>query len=292
MMFVRDLAPQVGGRGAPPLDTSRRGGQPRLLRFLPRAAELLSIEAAFVLFVFSGRYKNLPELRHLPVDLTVLFLVITYASVAWAVAVRRLKPIPLNPVVLSMIGFGSVATASFFWSSMLEPNLDKLTRFLLLTGSAFFVSYMIAQDPERRDRLLRIIGGFSCLLLSYYVYYRWLVGMDPLEGSEPSRTLNGNNYLEYADHASMLFLILFTFGLFGDRQQFAAGCAGSVLALLALVTIGGRGSLVFSVLAIPLMVVLLLFRAKKNRFPLWPNLGLRPVPGDDRNARLRRAGRA
>jgi O-antigen ligase len=271
MMFLRDPVQRLDGRGGVPQSLPNRfRREQRAASFLLRYADLLSIEAAFVLYVFAGRYKGLPELRRIPVDLTLLMLLVTYAAVASALATRRLKPIPLNPVVLSMIGFGSLAAASFFWSSMGTPNSDKLMRFLVLTGSAFFFAYMIGQDWVRRERLLRLIAGFSCLLLFYYVYYRWLVGSDPLEGAEPNRDLNGNNYLEYSDHAGMLFLVLFTFGLFSNRWQFAASSAGSALALLALAAIGGRGHLVFSVLAVPGTVILLLFFKSKNR---WLRLG-------------------
>jgi hypothetical protein len=40
----------------------------------PDLAEFFSIEASFVLFVFAGRFKMLPELRSFPVDFTLLFV--------------------------------------------------------------------------------------------------------------------------------------------------------------------------------------------------------------------------
>ena len=121
---------------------ARRVTAPLLLRF----ADFLSIEASFVLFVFAGRYKALPELRNFPIDFTLLFLIFTWSLIVWALIAGRLKPLPLDLPNLLIVSFCALATVSVFWSSLDVRNVDKTLRFLLLTNTGFFAAQILAQD--------------------------------------------------------------------------------------------------------------------------------------------------
>jgi hypothetical protein len=52
----------------------------RLDRLLPGRRDLLSLECLFVTFLFSGRFKLLPELSFIPFDLTVFCVILTVAA--------------------------------------------------------------------------------------------------------------------------------------------------------------------------------------------------------------------
>jgi O-antigen ligase len=228
----------------------------RSCRFFPCLADLVSIEASFLLFLFAGRYKNLPELRGFPIDFTLLFFATTLALLAWAIIAGRMRPIPLSPGVLSMIAFCALATVSLFWSSIDDLNIDKTVRFLLLTSPSFFAAYMFAQNKERKERLLRLLAWFSCGILLYYGYYRCILGIDVAAAVESEGY--ADNYLEYSSHASIIFIILLCLAAYGSPKQFGIAIIGSSAALFALVAIGGRGPFTLALLAIPLLTLGLL----------------------------------
>ncbi|HEY8289719.1 MAG TPA: hypothetical protein VIG49_10650 [Acetobacteraceae bacterium] len=210
---------------------------------------MFSTETSFALFLLSGRFKGLPELRHSPIDLTLLFLVMTWGLVAWNVISGRMKPLRLTAPVVLMILFCEFAVVSLFWSSLDPINLDKVTRFILLTGSGFFVACVIAQDRIRRKRLLGAITCLSAALVLYYLHYRYILGID-LMSPEYSwidrQTEGGDNYLEYGDNAAILFNVLLTFAAFAPWKQAAAAALGSAVPLVVLLGVGGRGPLALS----------------------------------------------
>jgi O-antigen ligase len=234
-------------------------GKERSYRFCLRLADLVSIEASFLLFLFAGRYKNLPELRGFPIDFTLLFFTTTLALIAWAIVAGRLRPFPLSPGILSMIAFCALATASLFWSSIDDLNIDKMVRFLFLTSPSFFAAYMFAQDKQRKERLLRLLVWFSCAILLYYGYYRCILGIDVAADAETDGY--ADNYLEYSSHASIIFIIFLCLAAYGSPKQLGIAIIGSSAALFALVAIGGRGPLTLALLAIPLLALGLLSRS-------------------------------
>lgn len=228
-------------------------------RLCPKFADMFSIEASFALFLFAGRYKGFPELQGFPVDFTLFFFGITFCLIAWALIIGRIRPIPLNLPVVLMIGFTALTSVSLFWSSIDERNVDKLLRFLVLTSPSFFAAQLLSQDRQRRERLLRLLVCISCAILLYYAYYRYVVGVELAEGDR----LQGNNYLQYALHAYILFIAFLSLAIFGSLKQFTGAIVGACAALFGLVTIGGRGPLILALLAIPLLGVILVLKRGK-----------------------------
>lgn len=233
------------------------GFPPSPARYLPMAGDLFSIETAFVLFLLSGRYKGLPELRWFPVDFTLLFFCITLISLAWAVFSRRLRPAPLSGPALTMLAFCGFMLASLLWSSDGYANLDKLWRSLLLTGTSFFIANTLGQESERRRRFILLLAWFSVAYLLYYIDYRFLEGMDlvgiSLGLDYEDATGTGPNYLEYGAHANMLFIIFVSLAVLGPRHCLLPATLGAGAALLMLLVIGGRGPLAFALLAVAMI---------------------------------------
>src|SRR5258708_3697599 len=244
-MLAHDSAAPRSGTTENRMDASLRAHPLRLVdnqqspRFSLSFADLISIEASFVLFLFAGRYKNLPELRGFPVDFTLLFFAATLGLMGWAIVSGKMKPIEMSLRVVSMISFGALGAVSLFWSSIDHLNVDKVVRFLLLTSPSFFAAQMLAQDKNRQERLLRLLVWFSCAILLYYAYYRWILGVDVaanVQGEDYA-----NNYLEYNSHASILFIVFLCLAVFGSPEQRGLAIIGSSAALFALVAIGGSG---------------------------------------------------
>jgi O-antigen ligase len=173
----------------------------------------------------------------------------------------RLKPAPPTLAQLMMILFGGFAVASLGWSSFYEVNIDKAQRFLFLTIPSFFVADIIARDPERRSKFVRMLVWFSSAFLLYYVYCHYLLGINMNAGR-----IEGINYLEYGAHAGYLFISCLVLAVLGSPKQLlvaALGCGATVYLLL---TMGGRGPLAFALFAIPLLTLgLLRHRARSLR---------------------------
>jgi len=260
-------------RGQPvPADTrpvravrARRGAVgTRVTRFLPSGRDLLSIEACFALFLFSGRFKTLPEFNSIPVDLTAVFLVATIVLLGWAIGHHRIRPLPVRLPIVLMILFSELALISVSWSSLDSLNFDKLARFLLLTSPSYFMACMIAQDPVRRARLVRMLAWVSCAIVGYYAFYRYALGVDMQSRTEPT----GDNYLEYGEQASTLFITVLALGVLGTRKQIPIAILGMGATLFLLLTLGSRGPLLFALMAVPLLGlgVLVRLRSLASRF--------------------------
>ncbi|WP_207485275.1 O-antigen ligase family protein [Arenibaculum pallidiluteum] len=239
----------------------RPGGSGGAIR-MPLLSDLVSIEAVFVLFIFAGRYKALPELQIFPVDLTVAFMLATLGLVALAVAAGTLRLPPQDTQTLLMGAFAGVVCTSVFWSSLEWANTDKIWRFVLLTLPTFYIALMLGRDVVRRRRLLRLIIWFSIALLAYYMVHRWVLGTTGVDA--PTGRFAGNNYLEYGAHANILFIACLSVALAGARGGAGPAVAGACLSMFLLLAIGGRGPLVFALLAVPLAVLGLILRLHTN----------------------------
>jgi O-antigen ligase len=260
-MYHRNTAP----RRLPAVDSARLGtcsgsaGKQRLTSGILRVlAEFFSVEAGFTLFLFAGRFKMLPELGGFPVDFTLFFFVVTFGAIAWAIVAGRVKPVPLNLSVLLVLLFSELVAASLFWSSLSPLNIDKALRFLLFTSTSFFVGHMLGQGPAHRARLLRVIAWFSCALLLYDAYHRYVVGGAVVAGDEldPGRYgPRAYNYLEYGYHAAILFIIFLCLAAFGSLKQLCIAIVGSSAMLYYLLIMGGRGPFAAALLAIPLLAL-------------------------------------
>lgn len=237
--------------------------QKRTVGFWLSWKDLLTIDATFVLFIFSGRYKNFPELRRFPFDFTLTFLAVTIVLIAFGVASHRLKLPPLRGAVVAFLLFSELAVASLFWSSLGPLNIDKLQRFTLLTAVSFFIATMLGQNPERRCRVLRLTAWLSTAIVVYYFFYRYVLGTDAVDAAAISSGRvppDADTYLEYSAHACILFITFIVTSAFGVWGHLWIGIVGAMSSLFALSLIGGRGSLAAALLSVPLASVALLMR--------------------------------
>lgn len=222
---------------------------------------LFSIETSFILFLVAGRYKALPEFQNIPVDPTLLFFLLTLGLIVHKRAIGQMKPMPLDAPSLLMLAFCAYGFVSVYWSSLEPKNIDKAWRFVLVSVSGYFLARILAQEQERRERMVLLMIAFSSALLLYYAYFRWVVGIDIYELENTGR-IRGNNYLEYGTHAAFVFYGCLALTVYGPRRWLPVAIGGGVVSLFLLAFIGARGPLVFSLLGIPLAgaALLLSFR--------------------------------
>jgi O-antigen ligase len=240
---------------------------------LDRVRRLFPCETCFALFLVSGRIKGLPELRGLPIDLTLLALALSWCLLGWEMVSGHLKPLRFTLPVVLMLLFCEYAAISLFWSSLDAINIDKLARFLLLTAFSFFAACILGQNQARRQAVVIALFWMSLGITFYYLYYRYVLGIDTMSQYWIDRELEGgNNYLEYGDHASIVFMVLLAVAVFGSWRQTMFAAIGAGVALFALLSVGGRGPLAEAVAAIPLMGVVLLVRRRTGFRPAWGRL--------------------
>lgn len=120
---------------------------------------LITFELLFTLFLFAGRYKNDPRLYWVPVDITLLFFVLSLLG-AILILLRRQFTLPRAPVVaggilLLFVAWMAVGTALSPSSSYAT---EKLTYFGALSTWAYFGSaFIIGPSPRRLQRFLNLL---------------------------------------------------------------------------------------------------------------------------------------
>jgi O-antigen ligase len=118
---------------------------------------------------------------------------------------------------------------------------------------AFFTGSTVGRQAERAARFIRLLIGISMLLLLYYSYYRFVLGINLT--SDKLSDYYANNYLEYSWHASYLFIIFCVYIVFAAHPKFLWSFSGAVLSMAGLLVIGGRGPMLFGLMAIPLVLL-------------------------------------
>lgn len=138
------------------------GGVPKqpVLDLSPREllSALVSFEALFVLFLFAGRYKADPRFAWVPVDLTVLFFLLS--ALAGMLILMRMRRIPRQgfAVVIAAVCFTVWMAASLAWTPGWAYAIEKTQRFAVLTLFAVGAgALIIAPDPARVRRFFLLI---------------------------------------------------------------------------------------------------------------------------------------
>lgn len=225
---------------------------------------LFSFEALFLLFFWAGRYKAIPQLTGFPVDLTLLFLV---ASLGLAVVVvfrevDATRAIQDKATVLYIL-FLLWIVATYFWSSQLNENKEKLTYTLTLLTWSFLGTYIIISTSEERvRRFVGLIMAFSVAMILYWFYIKFALGIDINNSASP---VVGPNYLGYGENALCLYLGFFALALKVRRVSVVfLSVIGMAVMLLIMMSLGGKGPLLLALLAPALMALWILMKNGMN----------------------------
>ena len=117
---------------------------------------VISFETLFLLFVFAGTFKNMPELSWFPIDITVFFMALSLITGVLLWTTRRCPVLALDergPVVYIM--FLTWTVFSLIWSGLEEFNLEKGTRTATLISWCFLGGYLIVASA--RERVARFV---------------------------------------------------------------------------------------------------------------------------------------
>lgn len=123
--------------------------------------KIFTAESMFFMFLFSGAIKI--YLPFLPVDFTILSLLLSVGSVGWRVVKKPL--VNKNLLIPSIIFICLISVALF--SALYSPSYyyasDKLMRLIVFTGWSFLAPYQIFEKEENIKRFIDA-GIIICLI--------------------------------------------------------------------------------------------------------------------------------
>ena len=213
-----------------------------------------------MLFFWAGRYKAIPQLTGFPIDLTLFFLVASLAA-ALVVVFREVDAIRAtrDKAVVFYILFLLWIVATYFWSSQLNENKEKLTYTLTLLTWSFLGTYIIVSSSEERARrFVGLIMVFSVAMILYWFYIKFALGIDINNSESP---IVGPNYLGYGENALCLYLGFFALALkYRKLSVVFLSTIGMAVMLLIMMSLGGKGPLLLALLAPVIMVPWILMK--------------------------------
>jgi O-antigen ligase len=226
---------------------------------------VVSFEAFFLLFIFAGVYKEMPELEGFPVDFTLAFLVLSMLVGVWVLFRRPCSVRGVNDIsVILYCLFLSWVAWSLVWSPMGEFNLEKLSKTTILISWCFFGGCLIVgQQQHRVIRFVVIVMIIAVALLLYLWYYRFILGkIDPETGAT-----KGTNYLQYGLQAQYLLAILVCVVVAGKGfVRPLLGALGAITVLVFMLFIGARGPLLWAIFSVALAPLFLLLNPNARSY--------------------------
>lgn len=209
--------------------------------------QYLSFELLFVLFLFAGLYKADPRLEWVPVDLTVLFFVLSVIS-GFVIMLKRGFAFQKKPLVLVLlyVAFAGYVLLSYLWTPGKVYSTQKMLYMWTLVLWAFTAPALIISVDTSRLKRLAII----------YILFSSIVAIEALmqysmAGQQGFLTVFGSNYLGLGRVIGLAFLLLLAYLVFWARniywKLFTIVIASLYLWLL--LAAGGRGPLLATVLS-------------------------------------------
>jgi O-antigen ligase len=228
-----------------------------------------SFEAVFVLFLLSANYKNDPRLSFVPIDLTVIFLVLGVAM-GLAIICREGIYLPGLTLVSLLILFIAWVMLSDLWTPSELYAREKLSKMATLNLWCVIATAMIIANRSERVRrllvLLLVLGTAASVdgLTQYAGVTTEYIGFTPAppgalsvnEGFSSDFRLENN--LGHARFYSMGALIAFVAWLYTNSlsKRGVVLMAAFVTCFWGLLITGGRGPTLATVASMLLPLVL------------------------------------
>lgn len=208
---------------------------------------LFSFESLFVLFLFAGKYKNDPIFNWVPVDITVLLLLLSVSAGVWVIYKRGgvFRPTALYFSGLFAV-FLSYVSISYLWTPSDSYALEKIGYLTVLTywpllACAIIIGY-------RRERFKRFAVALTVLSLWFCTEAVIAFLNSTIVGQQVEAL--GITYLGIGRVIGPAALILLVYGTVVERRT---GFRISVLlsfggAIAVLLLLGGRGPFLATIL--------------------------------------------
>ena len=214
---------------------------------------IFSFEASFVLFLFGGRYKNDPQFSWLPVDITVLFLLVSVATGVWVLYKRHFyfhrDSLILTGLFATFLAYSGL---SYFWSPSSTYAVEKIGYLWVLTLWPFLAcTIIISQDTARLRRFF-----FALLLLSSWILAESIGAFVGVATVGQQVDALGARYLGLGRviGPGALILIAYAIAIVRSRKGRLLCFVGFAGYMATLLILGGRGP--FLAASIPLLIPL------------------------------------
>ena len=133
-----------------------------------------SFEMLFVLFLFSGAIKGERFLSSLPIDLTILLLLINVAAGFYFFLKRNLKLRLSKHMLITTILVGcffSWVSVSVLWSLGADYAVYKALNIIVLGGWSFFAGvFIVGSSIERVKRFFSLVAIFGLLFSMQFIF--------------------------------------------------------------------------------------------------------------------------
>lgn len=224
-------------------------------------------EVMLALFINSGEFKDDPRF-HIPfVDLTVLFGILTLASILWAVKKGRFKfSKPPMKMYLPFLLICFISAISLMYTNAPEYGADKLLRFAFIAGMIFFASFYLLGDNNRIRNFMIVNVIYAIFVVVDILRHGSQTGQDAVKDSLTS------NYLMTGAIMAEAFIVIFLYFFMIDKSIVRRAVYFLVISpatLYILMLSGGRGPFIALILTLALVLVLAGPNRSKRRIRSW-----------------------
>ncbi|WP_442604284.1 O-antigen ligase family protein [Paenibacillus sp. KN14-4R] len=200
---------------------------------------ICSFEAVFVMFLFSGAYKSDPRFAWIPIDLTMLCMMLGLLWGSFILIQRKFKVPRSSYIILAFYFlFAGYALISLLWSPSMIYGQDKIVKLLTINAWSVLASaWIIAPSARRVKRFYYVIAAFAIwiALEGMKVYFQ--------SGGEGFINVMGGNYLAAGRIISHGAIVAVGFLLFRQSSWIMRLLYIAILGLCTfqLLVGGGRG---------------------------------------------------
>lgn len=209
-------------------------------------------EVALGALMTIGSFKGTRELAHVPIDLTLLLLLILISAVTIGIWKKNMIPLPWEfwfyaPIVFMML-------LSLLYTPHFELGLDKTVRFLFLTGICIISPFAILTSPARMQRFFVtiLLAGLTASAMA----------LTSLGGYERLTTPSGGT-IQLGEDAALGIVIIW-FGFVPHKNLPARMFLYALMGLMAIALVGSGSRGPF--LGFALCILLSIYFRKKVGF--------------------------
>lgn len=211
---------------------------------------VLSGEFLFALFLFAGYFKSV--LTFVPVDLTVLLMIITFL-----IAMKRLYEghrVYIKPIILWLL-FIIFAAASLLYTHesamMTGVAIDKFLRLAVISTWCFVAPFLLFRDKESVRKFVWGVIGLGIVMGAASFF--------PSQNQAGFVEVFGSNYQalsRIAGSTSLVFLGVFLFSKTSFKVRFVSLLASLLLIIPMLVSGGRLTAVIYLVIAVGIFPIM------------------------------------
>jgi len=230
-------------------------------------------ELGLVLCVLIGSLiKGIIQPYFGPIDISAYLFIVTFSSILGRMAIERKKiSLPINSINIGVFMFIMLLLASLLWTPLLKQGIETFLRFIFLTISMMYITFIWAINTDRIKRILFIFSGAA--LLYGLVLTAWLFPLGGLAHVVVRGIFPETPAIAVAAIlAAGILITLITKELIVTRYRRLLVSVLSMIALVSLIATGSRGPLL--ALGVGSIIYFMYYVKRERRVPVLSLLPL------------------